>query len=156
LDKLDKEILRILSENSRKSYRDIAKELDTATQTISNRVKHLIEKGVIKNFSININYEAINYDITAIIEVRIAKGKLLEVEKEIANIPNIFGVYDITGEYDALVLLRSQKREELNSIIKNMLKNDDIIRTNTHLVLNSIKDNHKIEDLHTLITTKDT
>ena len=142
IDKEDKAILKILFKDSSISYRKIAEKLNKATGTISSRVKNLKESGIIKNFGINIDYEKLGFDVTAIIELRISKGKLLEVENKLAKDPNVFGVYDITGVYDAIILLRTKTRAELNIKIKEILKIDYIERTNTHIVLTTIKEDH--------------
>ena len=83
----------------------------------------------------------------ALIEVTISKGKMLQVEREVAQHPNIFGLYDITGEYDAVILARFKTRKDLNNFVKNLNSSEYIIKTNTHLVLNLIKDKTDFKEL---------
>ncbi len=147
LDDLDLEILEILGENCRISNREIAKILGKSPVTIGRHIEDLEQKGVIKNWGAHIDYEKLGYDIIAYIEITIAKGKLLEVEREIAKHPNVFGVYDITGTYDAVVLAMFKTRRELSRIIKQILASEYVERTNTHLVLNIIKDNSSLRAL---------
>jgi len=104
-------------------------------------------KGVIKNYAVNINFEKLGYEIIALIELTISKGKMLEVEEDIAKNPNIFAVYDITGEYDALILARFQNRENLSKMIKEIHTSPYVERTNTHIVLNVIKENSSFTEL---------
>ena len=79
------------------------------------------------------------HDIIAFIELTISKGRMLEVEEEIASFPNIFGVFDVTGTYDAILLGRFQTRSELSAMVKKINSFEFIVRTNTHLILNVIK-----------------
>ena len=72
---------------------------------------------------------------------------MLDVEHEIAKIPNIFSVYDITGEYDALILARFKNRGDLSKMIKEIHTSPYIERTNTHLVLNVIKEDNSFNEL---------
>ena len=72
---------------------------------------------------------------------------MLEEEKKIARNPNVFAVYDITGEYDALILARFKNREALSTMIKEIHKSPNVERTNTHLILNIIKDGSSFNDL---------
>ncbi|MHA1727944.1 MAG: Lrp/AsnC family transcriptional regulator [Promethearchaeota archaeon] len=144
VDNVDREILEILKKDCTKSYRTIATELNRATGTISKRIKDMEELGIINNFSVNLDYEKLGYDIMAIMELTISQGKLIEVEKQIAEKPNVFGVYDLTGTYDALIFLRTKTRNELNKIIKEILRNKYIERTNTHIVLNIIKEDSNL------------
>ena len=72
---------------------------------------------------------------------------MLDVEKKIAEIPNIFGVYDITGTYDALILARFKTRENLSRMIKKIHTSPYVERTNTHIVLNVIKEESSFDKL---------
>ncbi|MCP4761712.1 MAG: Lrp/AsnC family transcriptional regulator [archaeon] len=146
IDETDKKILTELKKNGRESFRTIAQELGIATGTVSKRVNDMKESGVIKKFSVKLDYEKLGYDLIAIIELRISKGKLIEVEKEISKDPHIIGVYDITGTYDASIFVRTKTRDDLNQLIKKLLQNKYIERTNTHFVLNVIKDGSDLVD----------
>lgn len=146
--KIDIKILKKLSEDSRISLRQIAKDLDNKSPvTIKRHVEELENKGIIKNYAVNIDYEKLGYDIIAIIELTISKGKMLEVERSIAKNPNVFAVYDITGEYDALILTRFNNREDLSKMIKEIHTSPYVERTNTHIVLNIIKESSSFIEL---------
>lgn len=140
IEGLDHRILRILKTDSRKSYRTIAHELDTTTSTVIKHVKGLESRGIVRGYGADLDYEKLGYDIIALVELTISKGKLIEVEREVAKIPNVFAVYDVTGTYDAIVLARFKTRSALNSMIKSILKLENVERTNTHLILNVIKE----------------
>ncbi|MFX0073651.1 MAG: Lrp/AsnC family transcriptional regulator [Candidatus Hermodarchaeota archaeon] len=148
LSELDIEILKKLTTDSRISLRQLAKELNNKSPvTIKNHIEGLEEKGIIKNYGAQIDFEKIGYDIIALIELTISKGKMLEVEEDIAENPNIFAVYDITGEYDALILARFPNREDLSKMIKKIHTSPYVERTNTHIVLTVIKETSSFAEL---------
>ena len=149
IEELDIEILKILSQDGRKNKSTIAEDLKRSPNTIIKHVQNMEEEGVIKNYGIQIDYEKLGYNIIAIIELTISKGKMLEVEKKIAQIPNVFGVYDITGTYDALILARFKTRDGLSRMIKDIHTSPYVERTNTHIVLNVIKEKSSLADLIT-------
>jgi len=70
-----------------------------------------------------------------------------DTEKKIAQIPNVFGVYDITGTYDALILARFKTRDGLSRMIKKIHTSPYVERTNTHIVLNVIKEKSSLAEL---------
>ncbi len=141
LSDLDIDILKKLSIDGRLSLRQLAKDLGNKSPvTIKNHVDNLENMDIIKNYGVQINYEKLGYEIIAFIEVTISKGKMFEVEEKIAENPNVFGVYDITGTFDALILARFKTRQELSKMIKEIHKSPNVERTNTHFVLNTIKD----------------
>ena len=140
VDELDLEILKILSIDGRKNKSTIAEDLKRSPNTIIKHISDLEEIGVIKNYGAQLDYEKLGYEIIAVIELTISKGKMLDVEKELAKDPHIFAVYDLTGEYDALILARFKSRADLSDMIKEIHKSQYIERTNTHIVLNIIKE----------------
>ena len=147
IDELDLEILSILSNDGRKNKSTIADDLNRSPNTIIKRISNLEENGVIKNYGVQIDYEKLGYNIIALIELTISKGKMLEVEQDIAKIPDVFAVYDITGEYDALILARFKNRGDLSKMIKKIHTSQFVERTNTHMVLNVIKENSSFTEL---------
>ena len=140
IDELDKQILSILSKDSTMGYTKIAEELKRSHTTIKKRIDRLETQGIIMNYTVEIDYEKLGYDIIAVIEASISQGKLIEFDEIIAKHPNVFGVFDVTGDYDSLILVRFKTRAELSELIKSILASGYVLRTNTHVVLNDIKD----------------
>jgi DNA-binding Lrp family transcriptional regulator len=140
MDKLDMKILKLLNENSRSSYRQMAKELKVSMSTISNRIKGMENEGVINGYIPVLDPQKVGYDLLVLIGVRISKGKLIEVQNRISRHEGVSGVYDITGEWDSVVIARFKNREELSSFIKWVLGIEYVERTNTQIVLNVVKD----------------
>ena len=148
IDEIDLEILKILSIDGRKNKNTIATKLKRSPNTIIKHVSNLEENGVIKNYGVQIDYEKLGFNIIALIEITVSKGKMLDVENRIAQNPNVFAVYDITGTYDALILARFKTRAKLSEMIKEELHNSPYVeRTNTHIVLNVIKELSSFNEL---------
>ncbi|MFC2169105.1 Lrp/AsnC family transcriptional regulator [Acidobacteriota bacterium] len=144
IDDLDKKIIRALNENARKSFREIAKEIGTSATAVIHRVKKLEDSGVIKGYIPIVDLEYFDLDFIAIIALRISKGKLLETQKKISKEPQVFAVYDITGEWDSLVIGYFKGRDELNAFIKKLLSLENVDRSVTHIVLNVVKEERRI------------
>jgi len=144
MDELDYKILEKLNENARKSYRAIARELKVSLSTISNRIKKLEDEKVIERYIPIINQEKFGYDLTAVINVKISHGKLIEVQEKISKNKHVSGVYDITGDWDSLIIANFKDRRELNGFIKGILAIDNVEKTNTQIVLNIVKNEKRI------------
>ena len=140
LEKTDKNILNILIDNSRLSLRQIAKKANVSVATVMHHIKKLEKEGVVKKYTAKLDYEKAGYDVEVMIEIRISKGKLFEVERKIAVHPNVFAVYDITGAFDALVLARFPTRRQMDNFLKKLQTYEFVERTETKLILNTIKD----------------
>jgi DNA-binding Lrp family transcriptional regulator len=144
MDELDEKILGILNEDARKSYREIARKLNVSLTTVSNRIKRLEDDKVIERYIPLLNQEKMGYDLTAVINVKISHGKLLEVQERISKDTHVSGVYDITGEWDSLIIAHFKDRRDLNGFIKGVLSIDNVEKTNTQIVLNIVKNEKRV------------
>ncbi|MFA5050098.1 MAG: Lrp/AsnC family transcriptional regulator [Candidatus Paceibacterota bacterium] len=138
-DGFNENLLSELKKNSRMSYRKIAKKTGVSTTTIIERMKKLEQEGIIKKYTISVNYEKLGYDFMAVIQISIAQGHLIEVQKKISLLSGIIGVYDVTGKYDSIVIAMAKNRTEFNNLIKKISSTQNVERTNTSIVLNVIK-----------------
>jgi len=144
IDGLDQKIIRVLNENARKSYREIAKQLDISVTAVINRVKKFEDKGVIKGYIPDVNREYFGIELTALIALRLKQGNLLEIQKQIAKDDRLAAVYDITGEWDSLIIGYFKDRSDLNDFIKSLLSRNSIDRSTTHIVLNIVKEEKRV------------
>ena len=112
--------------------------------SILKALKKLEDEKVIERYIPVINQEKIGYDLTAIINVKISHGKLLEVQERISKDSHVSGVYDITGEWDSLIIARFKDRKDLNGFIKGVLSMANVEKTNTQLVLNIVKNEKRV------------
>jgi Lrp/AsnC family transcriptional regulator for asnA, asnC and gidA len=140
IDKIDEKIINEMIENAKSSLREIATKTKTSFVTVMNRIKRLEKEGVIEKYTAKINYRELGYGVNVLIEVRIAKGKLFELEKKIASSQNVYAVYDTTGEYDATILAKFKNTKQLDEFVKKLQTFEFIERTNTKLMLNIIKE----------------
>lgn len=141
MENKDTAILKVLTENSRLSFREIAKKTGISVVTVINRIKEMEKQKIIKRYVPELDYEKLGYEVQAIIQLRISRGKLFEVEKTIAKLPNVFAVYDVTGDFDSMILAKFRNRKGLDSFLKKIQTYDFIERTETKLILNIIKEN---------------
>ncbi len=139
---LDKKILNILLENSRLSYRSIAKKLKISPATVMQHVKDLEESGIIRSYTADLSFFRLGYEFKAMIQLRISKGKLFEVEKKIAKDPHVYAVYDVTGDFDAVIITKFKSRRSLDQFLKKIQRYDFVERTYTSIILNIMKEKH--------------
>ena len=140
IDDLDKKILNVLLDNSRLSYRQIAKKVGVSVATVMHRVNNLQKQGIIKKYTASIDYERLGYDIVAIIDIKISKGKLSLVEHKIASNDSVIACYDVTGDFDSQMVARFRNRRGLDSFLKRIQTFEFVERTRTNLVLNVVKE----------------
>ena len=146
LDEIDRKLLRELLTNSKRSYRELATAIGVSAATVINHVQRLESAGVIKDYSARLDHERLGYELTVVTEIVVSKGKLLETDEEIAKIPNVCAVYDITGQTDAMVVAKFKSRNKLSDFTKALLAMPYVERTNTHVVLTTVKEDFRLKD----------
>lgn len=141
LDEIDIKILDELRRNSKITYKEIAKSMNISVGAVYNRIRRLESEGVIKGYTINLDYSKMGYDLTAIIMLQVEGPHIVEVEKILAKYNENMSVYDITGEYDIAVIAKLRDREHLNKLIKDILTIPHVKRTVTSIALSVVKEN---------------
>lgn len=140
IDETDKKILNLFNEDGRMSYRKISRKLDISIGTVHNRIEKLMKSGVIKKFAPVIDHDKLGYKFTTIIGVRVKGGVLRNWEDKTSYHQNVLCMYDVTGEFDAIIVARFKDTSELDEFVKNLLKEPDVQRTYTQTVLNILKE----------------
>ena len=146
MDETDVKILKKLLFDARSSYRKIASEIGVSPPTVLARVEKLESDSIIKSYSAVVDHEKLGYDLTAVIEITATKGKIIDIERQIAKFPNVCAVYDITGLTDMVVIAKFKNRKELSKFVKKDLSLPYIDRTNTHVVLITVKEDFRFID----------
>ena len=146
MDETNVKILRKLLSDARLSYRKIAEEIGVSPPTVLSRVEKLESDNVIKFYSAVLDHEKLGYDLTAIIDVTAVKGKITEVERHIARLSNVCAVYDITGLTDMVIIAKFKNRKDLSNFVKRDLSMPYVERTNTHVVLLTVKEDFRFID----------
>ncbi len=142
LDDTDRRIISEVKRSSAGSYRKIAKRVGIHPATLIERMRRLEKDGVILGYTAFLDYSKIGYDFMAFIQVRISKGKMLEVQQSISKLKGVVSVYDITGEYDSIIRVACKSRNELSSLVKKIHSMQGVEHTNTQMILNVVKDGH--------------
>ena len=140
IDELDQKILRVMMEDSSKSYETIANEVGTSLSTVHNRIKRMKEEGVIARIIPEVDSRRLGFDICALIDIRIDGGHMEEVQQAFCDHPNVCSIYDITGEYDTMFVAKFATTADLNRFVKELAEHEHVNRTSSKLVLNIIKE----------------
>ncbi|MBI4918735.1 Lrp/AsnC family transcriptional regulator [archaeon] len=140
IDDIDTRILNVLLDNSRLSYREIAKNISVSVATVMHRVNRLEKEKIIKKYTAVLDYEQLGYDVEITVHMKIGKGKLLELEQKIARINNVCAVYDVTGKSDAIIVARFKNRRSMDTFLKKIQTYDFVEITETSFILKTIKE----------------
>jgi DNA-binding Lrp family transcriptional regulator len=137
LDSTDENIMQLLREDSRKSFVDIGAQIGLSESAVRRRVKNLMDRGLIKRFTIEIGTSNKTSAITFIsvdshIQTDIICAKLMDIN-------GVEVIYEITGQYDIAVIIAAPTIADINRCVDNLRKIEGVSDTNTVIVLRTIR-----------------
>ncbi|SEW31676.1 HTH-type transcriptional regulator Lrp [Natrinema salifodinae] len=142
---LDEDLVNELLSNGRASLRSLAEELDVSVTTVSNHLSDLEEDGVIKEYTPRIDYDALGYDVTAVMQLKAEGSALPEITETLRDHRQMISVYEVTGDYDVIAIGKFEDTDDMNSQIKSLITDPDIKQSNTSIVLNAVSENEQFE-----------
>ena len=123
IDRLDKKILSILSQNARVPFKDVAAECNVSRAAIHQRVQHLIEDGVITGSGFDVNPKALGYTTCTFVGITLERGNMYKkVVERLALIPEVVECHFTTGPYTMLVKLYARDHEQLMDLLNNQMQ----------------------------------
>ena len=144
LDEKDTQILTVLENNAKLTTSQISKLTRIPITTIHNRIKKLEKERIIKNYTLNLDYEKLNkplkaYILVSVIPLSHKKISQEDIGKKIKSFEDVNSVDIVTGATDILVQVRATNMKELNKFITNRLRNiEGIDKTQTMMVLEEL------------------
>ena len=136
VDNVDKQILRYLTQDARKPYTEIAKELVVSPGTIHVRVKKMEQMGIIKGTSLQIDYARLGYSFIAYIGLYLNRsGRALDVIERLKSIPEITVAHLATGKFGIFCKVRCRDAMHAKDVIFRINDIDGVVNTETMISL---------------------
>ncbi|MFH0849505.1 MAG: Lrp/AsnC family transcriptional regulator [Candidatus Bathyarchaeota archaeon] len=136
VDEVDERILRLLEENSRATYVEIVQQVGLSEGAVRNRVQALLASGVIKRFTIE---KASGVGVRALIMIAVSPTiPTYEVSQRVHQLNGVERIYEVTGEYDIILVSSSHNIDGINRVIEEIRKIPGVEKTNTIIVLRTL------------------
>jgi DNA-binding Lrp family transcriptional regulator len=148
LDDIDRKILSLIQEDSRKTMAEIAKEVGNISKVaVSYRLKKLEERGIIERYYAKLNPEKVDRGYLVISRAACSvKGKKeLAVSKRIAELPGVQSVYGIFGDYDLLLIARTVNKEEAKKLLDKVNEIPGVTSSNTIVAHTVVKESLAVD-----------
>lgn len=139
IDTLDLKIINVLNRDARMPYKAIAEEVGVSDATVRNRVRRMLEEGIIKKFNVLVDYHKLGRIIKAFIGLRVQPPKLKDIVKHLIEHPDVQVLYRTSGEVDLFVEVIFRDMEELNKFLESELNVDGISGTVVTIVIGPYK-----------------
>jgi Lrp/AsnC family transcriptional regulator, regulator for asnA, asnC and gidA len=137
IDSFDEKIIKILHNDARKPFVEIANTIGLSESAVRRRVKNLIDNNIIKKFTIEINNSEKTSAITLISVA--SSSDTSTVTSKLLNLEGVDVIYEITGQYDIAAIISAPAISEINSYIDEVRKIEGVSDTNTVIILKTLK-----------------
>jgi Lrp/AsnC family transcriptional regulator for asnA, asnC and gidA len=136
LDETDREILRILQDDARTPFSEIAREIDMSSATVHDRVSQLEEAGVIRGYHADVDPSAVGYGVSALVGLRVEQGHEDESLSRLRDLDGVREIYLTTGEWDVMMRVYAENTDALRNLMFEEIANmDGFDRSQTMVVL---------------------
>lgn len=138
IDKLDRHILEIISQNARVPFRDVAEQCGVSRAAIHQRVQRMIENEVITGSGYHINPKVLGFSTSAYIGIKLERGSMYkDAIPEFHKIPEVTECHFTTGPYTLLVRLYARDNEHLMDLLNMKIQEiPGVVATETMISLN--------------------
>jgi len=149
LDKIDKQILALLQENSKISIKEIALKVDLTTTPTYDRIKRMEKSGIIKRYIAELDKEKVGLDLVVFCQVTLqvhSKTLITQFENAVSKMPEITGCFHIAGNFDYLLKIVTPNIKSYQLFLKNKLSVlASVANVQSNFVMSTVKENAKLE-----------
>ncbi len=137
IDELDEKILKLITQNARIPFLEVARECGVSGAAIHQRVQRLINLGVVTGSEFIVNPQKLGYNTCAYMGIHLDKAKFhTQVVEALSKIPEIIECHYTTGQYAIFVKIQTKTNKHLKQLIDERLQEiEGIARTETFMSL---------------------
>ncbi|MFH1845265.1 MAG: Lrp/AsnC ligand binding domain-containing protein [bacterium] len=139
IDSLDRDILRLLRDDARRPFLEVARQLGVSGGTIHQRVARLKKTGVITGSRLAIDYRLLGFNVAAFVGIQLTQANAsAEVQRRLLEIPEIVEIHYTTGKYSLLARVTAHSVDDLYRLLSGELQSSpDIQSTETFVILDT-------------------
>ena len=139
IDDLDRQILALLTEDGRRTFGDIGREVALSAPSVKRRVDRLHASGALRGFTAVVDHAALGSATEALVELFYAPGTLLDqVAESLRRRPEVVEAWSVTGDADAIARVRTADNAALERLIMDLQRDGHVVRTRSQIVMSQL------------------
>ena len=135
LDRLDRDLLRLLHSEPRIGMLEASRRLGVARGTVTARMDRMRASGIVTGFGPDIDLRKIGYPVMAFSILELAQGRIDDVTNILTDIPEVLEAHTIAGRGDLLIRIVARTNDHLMEVIQQILASPHIARAETMIAL---------------------
>ena len=145
IDKIDRQILMLLQQNSKINIKEIALKIGLTSTPTYDRIKRLEKSGIITHYKDEINREKVGLDLVVFCQVTLqvhSKKLITQFENAIEKMPEVVGCFNIAGNFDYLLKITIPNIKSYQFFLKNKLSVlESVSNVQSNFVMSMVKEN---------------
>jgi DNA-binding Lrp family transcriptional regulator len=139
MDAIDRAIVALLRQNARRSFKDIGERVHLTAPAVKRRVDRLERDGVIRGYTTVVDSHAFGWHAEAFVDL-FCEGTMAgdAIRRAVEGEPGVVSAHTVAGEASALLHVRAEDTQGLESALERIRATEGISRTVTEVVLSTL------------------
>ena len=145
INEINLKIIDILKKDSSTPFVDVAKRIGVSDATVHQRVRRMIEAGIINKFTISVDNNLLGYDHMAFMGINISPGSADQIISDLLKIEEVLEMHEMHGKFDLLLKIRAKNLIQMREIVENKIcKIPHILESELMTVLKTEKEEQTV------------
>lgn len=137
IDGKDKQLIALLSTNSRESTANLARKLGMSRTTVTNRIERLEKRGVISGYTVQFSEDYERGQIQAHVMISSDPKLSAKIVNALKAIPAVRALHAVNGSYEMLAMVSAESTHHLDDVLDQIGNTDGILKTTTSIILST-------------------
>ena len=139
MDQIDQQIVALLREGARRSFRDIGQTVGLSAPAVKRRVDRLEAAGLITGYTAVLDPALLGWSMQAVVSLY-CEGTMAadEVRDAVEGHPEVVAAYTVAGEASAVLVVRASDTGHLERLLERVREHKGVLRTQTQIVLSTL------------------
>ncbi|MCK0471039.1 Lrp/AsnC family transcriptional regulator [Halalkalibacter sp. APA_J-10(15)] len=135
IDEIDRQIIDELNRNSRLSMSELGRRVHLSSPSVTERVRQMESFGIIKNYTLELDYHQLGLPIQCIVEATVKNGDYEAFKRFIQTLPNIDFCYRIAGDACFMLKIHFENFSQAEKFIEEV---NPYAQTVTHFIFSQV------------------
>ncbi|WP_422351738.1 Lrp/AsnC family transcriptional regulator [Flagellimonas sp.] len=143
LDEIDKKLVQLLQEDSKKTTKQYADSLNLSKTAVYERIRRLERQGVVTGYVALVDKSKIQRNFTVLCHIRLAqhiKENVLRFEREVLKLQEVSECFHVSGDYDYILKIHVENMEKYREfMVTKLTAISNIGSTQSSFVISEVK-----------------
>ena len=139
MDDIDQKLVNLLTSNGRMNNNQLAEKLEIGEATVKRRIDNLVQRGIIRGFTVLLDYMQLGYNMKATIHLKISGSNLDRIASFLKKVEHSCSVYRVIGDHNLCAEIIFENIQEFQTLIDTLLEMENVDELNYEIVTHSYK-----------------